>query len=48
MFMIYYLLIWKVGKEDKISGLKSGAVYYVTKPYEPRDLLSKIKIALEV
>ncbi|MBI2871223.1 MAG: response regulator [Candidatus Omnitrophica bacterium] len=37
----------KAEDQDKMSGLKSGAVYYVTKPYEPRDLLSKIRIALE-
>jgi len=37
----------KAGDEDQRSGLKSGAMYYVTKPYEPKDLLSKIKIALE-
>lgn len=42
------MLTAKTHPTDKIEGLKSGAVFYITKPYEAYDVLNKIEIALEM
>lgn len=34
--------------EDKLHGLENGAVDYITKPFNTRELIARIKIALKV
>jgi DNA-binding response OmpR family regulator len=40
------MLTAKAGPIDVVSGINSGARFYVTKPFQHEDLLSKIKKAL--
>lgn len=40
------MLTAKAGPTDVVSGINSGARFYVTKPFQQDDLLSKIKKAL--
>ena len=42
------LLTAKAGSESKISGLKSGADAYLTKPFEPEELLVRLEKLLEL
>jgi len=36
------------GVLDKIKGLESGAIDYITKPFHPRELLLRVKILLKI
>ena len=40
------MLTVKAEEEDKVRGLELGADDYVTKPFSPRELVSRVKAAL--
>lgn len=40
------LLTAKSQEEDKLSGLETGADDYITKPFSPRELVARVKVAL--
>jgi two-component system response regulator CpxR len=40
------MLTARVAKEDRIQGLETGADDYLTKPFEPRELLARIRAML--
>lgn len=43
----YIIMLTALGEEiDKITGLDSGADDYITKPFSPRELISRIKAVL--
>ena len=42
------LLTASAQQSDVDAGLSSGADFYLTKPFSPRDLLSKVDEALEL
>ena len=40
------MLTARSGVEDKVRGLDSGADYYLTKPFEPQELLACVRLLL--
>ncbi|MGP7796826.1 response regulator transcription factor [Sphingomonas sp. CLY1604] len=42
----FMLLTALAGVDDTVAGLESGAVDYIAKPFEPRELLARIRNAL--
>jgi two-component system OmpR family response regulator len=43
----FIILTAMAGVDEKVAGLESGAADYVSKPFEPRELLARIRIALK-
>jgi CheY-like chemotaxis protein len=41
------ILTAKDSENDHLESIKAGALYFISKPYSPSDLLVKIKVALE-